>query len=76
MSAGNAGGSTNPGRYSHAEQDVQRSNPQITYAKVLDGMIRPKTLDALDTAVLIGNVADEAQPHRAEPGVRRAARDL
>ena len=48
--------------YSHAEQDVQRSNPQITYAKVLDGMIKAKTLDALDTAaVLIGNVADEGQ---------------
>ena len=48
--------------YRHAEQDVQRSNPQITYAKVLDGMIKAKTLDALDTAaVLIGNVADEGQ---------------
>lgn len=48
--------------YSHAEQDVQRTNPQITYAKVLDGMIKAKTLDALDTAaVLIGNVADEGQ---------------
>lgn len=48
--------------YSHAEQDTQRTNPQITYAKVLDGMIKAKTLDALDTAaVLIGNVADEGQ---------------
>ena len=48
--------------YSHAEQDVQRTDPQTTYAKVLDGMIKAKTLDALDTAaVLIGNVADEGQ---------------
>lgn len=48
---------------SHAEQDAARSaNPQTTYAKVLDGMIKAKTIAALDTAaVLIGNVADEGQ---------------
>jgi|GEM_PF-6635762 len=48
--------------YSHAEQGLSRSSPQSTYAKVLDGMLKAKTIDALDTsAVLIGNVADEGQ---------------
>lgn len=52
-----------PGQaFSHAEQDLDRGRPQVTYAKALDGMIKAKTLDALHTAAdLINQVRDEAQ---------------
>ena len=51
-------------------EDVQEHDgapPSVTYAQVLDGLLKSKTLDALDTAAsLIDAIADPAQ--RAELG--------
>ena len=55
--------------YSNAEQDVSRTRPQLTYAKVLDGMIKAKTLDALHAAAdLINQLTDDSQ--RKELGAK------
>ena len=55
--------------YSNAEQDVSRARPQLTYAKVLDGMIKAKTLDALHAAAdLINQLTDDSQ--RKELGAK------
>lgn len=51
----------------HAERDTAVSRPAVTYAQVLDGLLKAKSLDALDLAAdLMGSVFDDAQ--RAELG--------
>lgn len=48
--------------HAHAARDTAVAQPAVTYAQVLDGMLKAKNIDALNVAAdLIGAVEDEGQ---------------